>query len=171
MKALLVIDMLNDFISKKGVLFCGKSSRRIVPFIKTKINDFRKNKDLVIYVADSHDEDDREFSLFPRHCVRGTKGAKIINELKPQKQDIVVHKKTFDGVFETDLDFILKKNDIRQVYLVGVCTSICVMETVSSLVLRGYEVTVLKDGVADFDEEAHKFALKRMKVIYGVSII
>lgn len=171
MKALLIIDMLNDFMSEKGSLFCGHSCKKIIPFIRRKIEEFRKNKDLVIYLTDNHDENDIEFKLFPKHCVSGTKGAKVIEELKPKKQDIIIPKKTFDGTFGTDLEFTLKKNNINDVYLTGVCTSICVMETAGSLVKRRYQVNVFKEGVADFDPQAHKFALKRIKMIYGANII
>jgi len=55
--------------------------------------------------------------------------------------------------------------------VVGVCTSICVMDTVGGLVDRDYAPIVPVRGVADFDPEAHEFALKRMKKIYGARIL
>jgi nicotinamidase/pyrazinamidase len=54
---------------------------------------------------------------------------------------------------------------------VGVCTNICVMDTVGGLANRDYNITVPRAGVADFDTEFHEFALKRMGKIYGARIV
>ena len=170
-KALLVIDMLKDFIDKKGALYCGPQASGIVPFIKSRIEEFRKAKDLVVFVMDSHEPDDTEFKLFGRHCVAGSGGAEPAAGLEPHKGDAIVKKTTYDGYHNSTLGTILEKGRIRDVYLTGVCTSICVMETAGSLSKRGYKVHIYKDGVADFDQGAHKFALERMKKIYGAEII
>jgi len=170
-KALLVIDMLKDFVDPKGALYCGQASRDIIPFIQDKIDEFRRNGESVFYVTDSHDKEDPEFDLFPGHCVEGTEGATVVDELKPIGSDIMIPKKTYDGMHNSDLGQELIKRQIREAYLVGVCTSICVMETANSLVKEGYKVFVYKNGVADFDPKQHEFALERMKKIYGVKIV
>ncbi len=171
MKALLVIDMLEDFLEEGGALFCGKEARKIIPFIQEKINQARRERDLVIYICDAHREGDLEFGMFPKHCLEGTKGARIIKELKRQDADIVIKKARYSGLYGTDLEKILKEHQAEEVEIVGVCTSICVMDTVGSLRNRDYKVIVYKDGVADFDGEAHQFALKRMEKIYGAKVI
>ena len=66
---------------------------------------------------------------------------------------------------------ILKEKMINEVHVVGVCTSICVMDTVGDLCNRDYDVTVYSKGVSDFDIKAHQFSLERMEKIYGVNII
>jgi len=170
-KALVVIDMLRDFLESGGALYCGGSAREIIPFVAGKIALFRKNKDLVIYARDSHGPDSPQFKLFKKHCVKNSSGAQIIRELKPQKNDWIVPKTTYDAAFDSSLLGILKKNRVKEVFLAGVCTSICVMETASSLTKRGYKVRVFKKGVADFEKKAHTFALKRMKAVYGAGIV
>ena len=168
--ALIVVDMLNDFVDKKGVLYCGQSARDIIPFIKGRIEACQKSGDLLIYLQDSHSEDDKEFERFPKHSVVGTWGHQIIPELAPQKGDIVIQKRRYSGFFETVLNDLLKKHEIRAVEVVGVCTSICVMDTVGGLANRDYDITVPRAGVADFDPEFHEFALKRMDKIYGAKV-
>jgi len=69
------------------------------------------------------------------------------------------------------MEEILEDEGIDEAYIVGVCTSICVMETVRDLKDRDYKVYVLSQGIADFNEEAHNFALKRMEKILGAEII
>jgi nicotinamidase-related amidase len=171
MKALLVIDMLKDFIEEDGALYCGQTARRIIPFVKQKIDEFRKNEDLIIYICDSHEENDLEFRMFARHSVKGTRGAEIIDELPVEDSDIFIRKSRFSAFYNTNLDQILDEKKVTEVHVVGVCTSICVMDTVGDLRNRDYEVRVYAQGVANFDPEAHEFSLKRMEKTYGAQII
>jgi nicotinamidase-related amidase len=170
-KALIVVDMLNDFVDENGALYCGQAARDIVPFIQDRIEAYRRRGDLVIYLQDAHDEDDKEFEKFPKHSLKGTWGNAIIAELTPKDEDVVIEKRRYSGFFETALNDVLKKHDIQEAEVVGVCTNICVMDTVGGLANRDYPVTVPKAGVADFDADFHAFALKRMDQIYGAKIV
>jgi len=169
-KVLLVIDMLNDFIKEDGKLYIGDSGGKIILPIQKEIENFRKEKNLIFYICDYHRPDDKEFNLFPPHCISGTKGAEIIKELVPFKNDFIIYKRRFSGFFQTDLDISLREEEILELELVGVCTNICVLYTAASARMLNYKVTVLKDAVASFDEQAHNFALKQMKDILGVEI-
>lgn len=171
MKALLVIDMLKDFLNKDGALYCGDESRKIIPFVNEKIEEFHKESNLVVFICDSHRPDDLEFKMFPHHCVASTKGAEVIDELQVGKKDVVVKKTRYSAFYKTKLDKIFKKKKISEVHVSGVCTSICVMDTVGDLRSRDYPVFVYKNGVADFDQKAHQFSLERMEKIYGAKII
>ncbi len=170
-KALFVIDMLRDFLEKDGALFCGQKARKIIPFVISQVENFRQREEPIIFICDSHAADDPEFSLFPPHCIQGTKGAEIIPELPVRKGDIIVRKKRYSAFFGTRLEAIIRKKQVEEVYVTGVCTSICVMDTVGDLRNRDYPVYVFAQGVADFDPQAHRFALKRMEKIYGARII
>ena len=169
--ALIVVDMLNDFVDEKGALYCGQSAREIIPFVKSRVEACRTGECLVIYLQDSHAEDDKEFEKFPPHSVTGTWGHEIIPELAPKEGDIVIQKRRYSGFFETQLGDLLEKHQIQDVEVVGVCTNICVMDTVGDLANRDLNVTVPKAGVADFDQEFHEFALNRMDKIYGAKIV
>jgi len=171
MKALLVIDMLNDFVERGGALDCGDRAREIVPFIRRQIEEFHREKQLVVFVCDSHRPDDPEFQLFPRHSIKGTEGARIIPALPVGEKDMVIEKTRYSAFYSTDLDKTLRKHRVDVVHVVGVCTSICVMDSVGDLRDRDYPVIVFRDGVADFDEEAHRFSLRRMEKIYGAKIV
>lgn len=169
--AWIIIDMLVDFIDKGGTLYCGPTAEKIVPFIREKTEHARQAGDLVIYMADNHKLDDKEFRMFPRHAVKGTPGAQIIPELKPERGDIVIPKPTLSCFYNTKLEEVLKRNKVKRVNAMGVCTSICVMDLVGELRNRGYAVRVYKKGVADFDQKYHKFALERMAKTYGAEMV
>ena len=169
-KAIIIVDMLNDFVDENGALYCGDTARSIIPFIQERIMSYRDRKELVIYLQDSHDEDDKEFEKFPKHSVAGTWGSEVIPELSPQAGETVMPKKRYSGFYGTELENVLSSAGIAEVEVVGVCTSICVMDTVGGLANRDYKTTVPVKGVADFDPEMHQFSLQRMEKIYGADV-
>lgn len=170
-KALLVIDMLNDFLDKKGALFCGPGARSIIPAVKSLAERFRKEKHPVIWLRDAHAPNDKEFELFAPHAVKGTWGSEIIPELSPPPEDLIVDKTRFTAFFGNNLARILEEAGPEEVWVSGVVTSICVMDTAGDLRNRDYPVVIPVDAVADFDPEFHDFALRRMKRVYGARLV
>jgi nicotinamidase-related amidase len=170
-KVLLVIDMINDFLDSGGALYCGEGSRRIVPVVADLVDAFAREGHNVLYACDAHVEDDREFQLFRPHAVAGSWGGRIIPELTPRAGSTVFSKTRFSAFFRTPLERLLAEADPEQVWVTGVVTSICVMDTVGDLRNRDYSPVVPVDAVADFDPEAHVFALKRMARVYGARLV
>ena len=171
MKALLVIDMLKDFIYKDGALYTGSEGERIIEFINKKISEFRKNSYPIIFICDNHEKDDKEFDMFPPHCIVGTNGCNIIKELDVKKEDKIIRKRRYSAFFGTDLDLYLREKGINEIYLVGVCTNICILYTAASARNLAYNVSIFKEGVASFDNDAHEFALKEAERTLGCNIL
>jgi nicotinamidase-related amidase len=169
--ALIVADMLNDFIDPKGALYVGTTGREIIPFVAARIEEVRARGGVVIFVTDAHAPDDREFKYFPPHAVKGSWGAQVIPELPIGSGDYRVEKTRYSAFARTALDEVLRKEEVDRVEVVGVCTSICVLETVKELFDRDLPTLVYRDGVADFDSEAHAFALKHMARIFGAEVV
>jgi nicotinamidase-related amidase len=164
-EALLIIDMLNDFVLKGAPLEVPET-RKVVPNIKKEIEKESAEGNPVIYICDTHAPDDKEFSKFgwPPHAVKGTKGAEVVEELKPQKGDVVIEKTTYSGFYNRRLG-------IDSLRLTGCVTHICVMFTASDAVLRDYKVTVVEDSVAGLTKEDHNAAIRIMRNVLGVKII
>ena len=169
--ALIVADMLNDFIDPDGSLYVGPSGRGIIAFVAGKIETTRRQGGVVIFVCDAHAPDDREFKYFAPHAVKGSWGSRIIPELTVQPGDYRLDKTRYTAFYNTNLEEVLKQEQVERVEVVGVCTSICVMETVKELFDRDIPTLVYRDGVADFDPEAHAFALKHMARIFGAEVV
>ncbi|GBE00185.1 peroxyureidoacrylate/ureidoacrylate amidohydrolase RutB [bacterium BMS3Abin07] len=171
-EALLIIDMLNDFVDEDAPLHVPDTGK-VIPVIKKEIDRARAADVPVIYICDAHDEDDIEFKRFgwPPHAVKGTRGAEVVDELKPESGDVIIKKTTYSGFYNTSLDRELKRLGVRKVRLTGCVTHICVMFTASDAVLRGYDVDVISDGVAGLDSEDHEAALRIMKNVMGANII
>src|ERR1700742_1165212 len=150
--ALIIVDMQNDFLHPDG------SFARIahehpeamidmpflvgtVPRVKRLVAAFRAAGRPVIYIAHvlKPDYSDAAFpywrlGLQPTgnrtHCVEGTWGAEIIDELEPREAEHVVAKKGFGGFANTALDTILRNMDVTPCVVTGVTTCVCVSNTV-----------------------------------------
>ncbi len=171
-EALLVIDMLNDFVLPGAPLEVPET-RNVIKNIRREIDAARAAGRPVIYVCDTHAPDDKEFRMFgwPPHGVRGTKGAEVVEELKPRPGDVVVHKTTYSSFLGTDLESILRARGIDSVRLTGCVTHICILFTAYESVLRDYAVTVVRNGVAGITKEDHDAALRIMQNVMKAEIV
>jgi len=171
-EALLIIDMLNDFVLPGAPLEVPET-RRIIPVIVREAELARAAGKPVIFVCDAHAPDDREFSKFgwPPHAVKGTKGAEIIAELTPARGDLVIPKTTYSGFYGTALDKTLKRLGVLSLRLTGDVTHICILFTAADAVLRDYTVSVVEDGIAGITREDHEAAIRIMKNVMNVAVV
>ena len=94
--------------------------------------------------------------------VKGTWGAAIVDDLKPQKSDIVVEgKRGLDAFASTNLDFILRSRGITSIALGGFLTNCCVESTMRSAYEKGYNVITLKDCTATVSDDEQRLAVEK----------
>lgn len=167
--ALLIIDMLNDFVLE-GAPLEVPTTKDVIPHIKREIYKAHDAGDPVIYVCDAHDPNDKEFNIWPHHCVKGSPGAEVVQELSPQERDFVIEKKTYSGFYKTDLEKTLRDLGVTALTITGCVTNICILYTASDAVLRGFSVTVPEDCAAGLDPADHDFAIRQMKNVLRVKI-
>ena len=160
-RALLVIDMLNDFV-KEGAPLEVPDTRKIVDNIRKRVEKARAEGVPVIFLCDNHSKDDPEFKVWPQHAVEGTDGAEVVEELKPMEDDLIVPKTTYSGFYDTELDSVLKGLGVEKVILTGCVTNICILYTAVDAFMRGYYVSVPEDCVAGLEDGDHRFALKQI---------
>ena len=170
-RALLIIDMLKDFIDPDGALYIGQKGQQIVDKIGELRKAYRRRGDLVIFLCDRHRPDDAEFEVFPPHCVDGTPGAEVVDKLSPEEDDIIIPKRRYSGFFGTELDLTLREYGINTVDIVGVCTNICVLYTAADARNMNYEVIIHGDAVTSMDDNAHEWALKQMQSVLGCQLV
>ncbi len=108
--ALLVVDMLTDFLAPKPGL---DTPKRISSLIENnrKVCRFARRKGIpVVFVNDAFQKTeipiDRHFKLTIPHAIIGTKEALVVEELEyDENKDFIVEKKLYDGFYNTRLDF------------------------------------------------------------------
>jgi nicotinamidase-related amidase len=185
--AVLVIDMLNDFV--KGKLKCDRAAR-IIPNVKQLLENARKRQIPIFYCNDEHlPIDTYEMKLWGPHAMKGTEGAKMIDELKPsdgnktedmtktktkKTEEYVIPKRTYSAFDGTGLDKALRGiydgKGADTLIITGLHTNICDRHTCYDAFVRGFNIIVPEDGVEAFTEEEHKSGLEYMKRVYGAKI-
>ena len=152
---LLVADVQNDFLpgGALGVL----RGDEIVPVLNRYVAAFRARGLPIFASRDWHPRDHCSFreqgGIWPVHCVVGTRGAEFHPDFHLPPSGIVISKATDPkkeaySVFEgTTLDEHLRKSGVRRLFIGGLATDYCVLNTVRDAIERDYAVCLLMDGV------------------------
>jgi nicotinamidase-related amidase len=170
--AILVADMLNDFVY--GKLKCERA-QRIIPNIKLLLDNARQKEIPIFYCNDEHLMDDTyEMKIWGPHAMKGTEGAKVIEELKPHESDYIIPKRRYSAFDGTGLEDALKGayngRGTDTIIITGMHTHICGTHTAYDAFVRGLNIVVPKDGVDAFTEKDHVSGLDYMKRAYGAKI-
>lgn len=176
-KAVVVVDMLNDFVT--GAL-ANPRSEAIIPKIADLLNVAHEKGWLVVYGNDAHLPGDPEERVWGRHALAGTPGADVVPELAPQQDDVILPKRFYSSFHETGLDSLLRQNDVDEVIVTGQHTNICVRHTASDAFNEGFQISVPSDAVAMFEEPGmsddeydvlQRDALEYLKKVYGAKVM
>jgi len=163
--AVLIADMLVDFVSPIGKLFVPDTRKTIAP-LRRLIDRGRKAGATMAYIQDWHRPDDPEFSIWGPHAIQETPGTRVIPELAPSPRDCVIRKRTYDPFFATDLDLLLRQKHIKNVVVTGTVANICVLHAAGSADLRGYEVIVPIDTISALTPFDFQTALRQISFVY-----
>ncbi len=149
MRALIIVDVQNDFCP--GGALPAPEGDRVAPVINSISGRF----DLVIASRDWHPEGSVHFDKWPAHCVENTKGAEYYPGLDTGKIDVHLLKGTGnadDGysAFEAtsdNLEKLLKKSGVEEVYVAGLTTEYCVKSTALDSLRKGFKTWLVTDAV------------------------
>jgi nicotinamidase-related amidase len=174
---LLIIDMQYDFLDASSPLFV-RGGPSIISNIEKILNYFRENNQLVIFVkrlhrSDGSDVDKQRTALFRNtggFLVEGSRGAEIIDQLKPLPSEIVITKKRWSAFFHTELDLMLRREKIENLIICGIQTPNCIRTTFTDAISLDYNVIVLEDGTASNTINVQKSNLFDMENI-GAKIL
>lgn len=179
MKALLIIDVQNDFCP--GGALEVENGDRIVPVINKLSGRF----DAVIQTQDWHPSNHSSFAsshqgkqpydtikkeygeqvLWPDHCVQGSNGADFHPDLNTTNSHLIIRKgfrseiDSYSAFYENDhqtetgLTGYLKNRSINTLYVCGLATDFCVKWSVLDGINEGFRVFVIEDAVAGIDLE------------------
>lgn len=160
--ALLIIDLQNDFLPGGALAVSGGDE--VVKPINQAIDLFRQRNLPLFATRDwhplNHISFKKEGGIWPPHCVAGSRGALFSPDLIISPEVTVISKGTNKGVegysgFEgTDLDSLLKKQNIRRLFIGGLATDYCVLNTVRDAIKRGFQLFLLTDAVRAVDAAA-----------------
>jgi nicotinamidase-related amidase len=183
--ALLVVDMQRAFV-EPGQAMEVPPAREVIPRIQALIDIFRDKRLPVIFteftyspaapllVGELHPEHrpaapgaPTGFGRPSSSCLEGEDNARVIPELAPRADELVVRKHYYDGFNGTVLDGALRARGIRTLVLTGTMTDICVLATLVGGFNREYRLIVVEDGVATLWPEIQRATLDIIRRAYG----
>ena len=179
MKALIIVDVQNDFLPGGSLAVPGGDK------IIDVINKIQNSFELVVLTQDWHPQDHKSFAsnhinkkpfdviqlnnmqqtLWPHHCVQGTYGAEFSSLLNTNKAEAIFRKGTnaeidsYSAFFDnghlksTCLADYLRGKKIKQVYLTGLCEDICVFYSAMDSLNEGFETFIVEDGTCALNKE------------------
>jgi len=167
MRALIIVDMLNDFVD--GKLGNPKAQAIIAP-LQRLLQQAREEGWVVVFSNDAHQPDDPELRVWGEHAMAGTHEAEVIPQLAPREGEIVSPKRAYGAFDFTGLDEQLQERRVEEVVITGQHTHICVRHSCYGALIRGYAITIPADAVCGFEGINEEEALAYLEMAYGAQI-
>ncbi len=195
MKTLIIIDAQNDFMP--GGALEVKNGDEIIPVI----NKLQPKFDLVIATQDWHPKQHSSFAsnhgkkpfsqievkgmkqtLWPDHCIQGSKGADFHSELNTNCIEAIFRKgmdpdiDSYSGFFDnghkknTGLSGYLRERDAREIYFCGLAADICVYFSLKDALKLDFNVHLIDDATKPLDEDTFEKQKKELRS-KGVEIL
>lgn len=156
---LLLVDVQNDFLP--GGALAVPRGDEVVPVLNRYIDRFTGIGLAVAATRDWHPANHCSFTsrggTWPPHCVAGSAGAAFSANLRLPENALIVSKATgadqeaYSGFAGTDLECFLRDRKVQRLFVGGLATDYCVLNTVIDALSLGFEVIVLRDAIRAVD--------------------
>ena len=160
-RALLAIDLLNDFLDQ----WAEDERAKLIHNTNQLIAYFRKLESPVIWVRQEFEPDLSDAFLEMRKknikiTIKGTSGAEISADLNRHDSDLVIVKKRYSAFFRTPLEDILIEMNIGKLTLCGVNTHACIRMAAIDAYQRDLDVVIASDCISTYDQAHGDMSLK-----------
>lgn len=153
--ALLIVDVQNDFLP--GGSLAVPRGDEVVPVLRRYLTLFESRHLPIFASRDWHPARHCSFrergGPWPPHCIAGTPGADLARDLSLPPSAVLINKadspdKDAYSAFEgTPLNDLLRARGVRRLFVGGLATDYCVLNTVRDAVALGYAVVLLTDAI------------------------
>ncbi len=169
--ALVIVDMQNDFVHPDGALYVP-AAQEALPHMEDLLDRARAAGVRVAYTQDTHREGDPEWNTWPAHVALGTWGWELVDELKPEPNELVCSKSRYDGFYGTELEHYLSRVwDVKNVVIVGTVSNICVLHTAASAGLRFFRLVMPADGLGALTSFGQAMTLRLVSWLYPGDVV
>lgn len=166
----LVVDMQRDGLEEGGAIYVA-GGPAIVGKVQTVTCIARRAGWPVIHTQHVHRADLSDFGITgyfeEPSCLDGTSGMDFIDQMRPEPGDLVVQKRRYDAFQGTDLDLLLRAQNIRGLFVCGVLTDACVLSTVVHARNLDYKTWMIADALSGTTMQMHQSALAIIDSYFG----
>ncbi|WP_066060125.1 isochorismatase family cysteine hydrolase [Robertmurraya korlensis] len=160
-KALLIIDMINNFDFSNGEVLAKKT----LPIAKNiqRLKEQFTNEGLpIIYINDHYNLWQADVQRIISHC-QNSLSQEIIKTIQPNSNDLFLIKPKHSAFFGTALNTLLYQLNIRSLVITGIAGNICVLFTANDAYMREYSIHVPHNAIASVDDQDNEYSLKMIK--------
>ena len=158
--ALLIIDMVKDNFMEGRNLPITPFARAAIDPLNKLIAVFRDQKWPIVFSTDAFHENDFIFKgRMQPHSLSGTEGAKVVDALDMQEDDLWLPKPRFSAFFNTGLENWLKDRGVSLCAVGGINTHFCVLTTVLDAICHDFKAVLLEDCSAASSKQVHEQTL------------
>jgi ureidoacrylate peracid hydrolase len=193
--AVIVVDMQNAFASRKGMLDLAGADIADAPLVvrcvKEVVDAARQAGVPIVYLQMGYQPDlsdgggpdspnwYKELGIRMMNCQPELKGKlvtvggwdfEIVDELKPQADDLVIVKTRYSGFARTPLDEELRKRGIRYLFFTGIATNVCVESTLRDAFFLDYWPILIADAAMGSERSMHEATLHNVEAFFGWTI-
>ncbi len=171
--ALIIVDVQNDFCP--GGSLAVEGGDLVAPTLSVVATRFRIKGARIFATQDWHPEGHSSFKdhggPWPPHCVQGSHGAELHKDLRLPVGTSIVRKgadksvDAYSGFLDSNLEEQLRRTDIKRLFIGGLATDYCVLNTVLDARARDFEVHLIEDAIAAVNAEPGdgEKAIEKMK--------
>ena len=174
--AVVLIEYQNEFTSEGGKLHDAvkgvMESNDMLSKSQDVVSKARSAGCTIVHAPITFSDDYKELAATPYGILAGVKeggcfkksewGGAICDEMKPEDTDVVIEgKRGLDGFASTNLDFVLRQNNIENIVLGGFLTNCCVESTMRTAYEKGYNVVTLTDCTAATSPEEQQASVEK----------
>lgn len=164
-----------------GITHSFEFGTAVLEPITNLLAEARRDGKLVVFVRAAMRES--RVDLSDRNMVMGSffdagdlfhersENTQVDARLAPLPDEPVVTKRRVSAFHGTELDLILRSQEVHSLTIVGVATSAVVLATMLDAIDLDYDVTVVREGCADPDPEVHRFMLDRVFPDRGAKVV
>lgn len=157
--ALLVLDLQNYFLTPASHAFIP-SAPAILPGIQALIQAYRRGGLPVVFTRHANTPQDAAMmARWWRDLLALDSPLSQLSPLLDTTGSPVLLKSQYDAFYQTGLEDLLHKADVRQLLVCGVMAHLCCETTARSAFMRGFEVFFLVDGTASYNRDFHQASL------------
>jgi ureidoacrylate peracid hydrolase len=193
--AVIVVDMQNAFASRKGMLDLAgvdiSGAPQVIRSVKAVLDAARRAGVPIVYLQMGYQPDlsdgggpgspnwHKELGIRMMTCQPELKGKlvtvggwdfDIVEEIKPQPDDLVIVKTRYSGFTRTPLDDELRKRGIRNLFLTGIATNVCVESTLRDAFFLDYWPILIADAAMGSEPNMHEATLHNVEAFFGWTI-
>lgn len=159
--ALLVVDMLNRYEHDDAEPL-RDSVRTVVPVIADLVARAKDDGTLIVYVNDNHGDWTMGRGGLTRWALEG-KDPSLVEPIAPPKDVPFLVKARHSAFYATQLEYLLRDQDVDRIILVGQVTEQCILYTALDAYIRHFDLVVPRDAVAHIHEDLAEAALRMME--------